>query len=124
MSQRLVQSSLANLFVSHEVCLWNVSIQEDSVLNCHPVDDEETTAFPSEDDESMREWRQEVPAIIRIHTNLGHSQNSTLAKMISDAGGSDKNDQMCHSVSVFCVQANVPAPSPTSCVSAKNSTVQ
>ena len=24
MSQRLVQSSLANLFVSHKVCLWNV----------------------------------------------------------------------------------------------------
>ena len=42
----------------------------------------------------MREWRQEFPekmrrAIIRIHTNLGHPQNSTLAKMISDAGGSE-----------------------------------
>ena len=29
-SQRVVQTSLANLFVSHEVCLWNVSIQKDS----------------------------------------------------------------------------------------------
>ena len=90
--QRLVQSSLANLFVSHEVCLWNVATQEDSVRTCNPLDDEETTVFPSEEDESMREWRQEFPekmrrAIIRIHTNLGHPQHSTLAKMISDAGG-------------------------------------
>ena len=95
MSQRLVQSSLPNLFVSHEVCLWNVSIHEDSVHSCNPLDDEETTALPSEEDESMREWRQEFPekmrrAIIRIHTNLGHPQNSTLAKMISDAGGSEE----------------------------------
>ena len=94
-SQRLVQSSLANLFVSHEVCLWNVPIQEDSVRSCHPLNDEETTAFPSKEDESMREWRQQFPekmrrAIIRIHTNLGHAQNSTLAKMISDAGGSEE----------------------------------
>ena len=29
-------------------------------------------------------------AIIRIHTNLGHPQNSTLAKMITDAGGSEE----------------------------------
>ena len=58
-SQRLVQSSLANLFVSLEVCLWNVSIQEDSVHSCDPLDDEEATAFPSEEDEAMREWRQE-----------------------------------------------------------------
>ena len=94
-SQRLVQSSLANLFVSREVCLWNVSIQEDSEQSCHHLVDEETTAFPSEEDESMREWRQEFPekmrrAIIRIHTNLGHPQNSRLAKMISDAGGSEE----------------------------------
>ena len=33
LSRLLVQSSLANLFVSHEVCLWNVSIQEDSVYS-------------------------------------------------------------------------------------------
>ena len=26
---------------------------------------------------------------VRIHTNLGHPQNSTLAKMIADAGGSE-----------------------------------
>ena len=95
MSQRLVQSSLANMFVSHEVYLWNVSIQEDSVYSCYPLDDEEATAFPSEEDEAMREWRQEFleqtrRAIIRIHTNLGHPQNSTLAKMISDAGGSEE----------------------------------
>ena len=44
--RRLVQSSLANLFVSHEVCLWNVSVQEDSVHSCDPLDDEEATAFP------------------------------------------------------------------------------
>ena len=30
---------------------------------------------------------------------------------------------MCDSVSVFRVQANVPAPSPTSCVSSQNPTV-
>ena len=94
-SRRLVQSSLANLFVSHEVCLWNFSIQEDSVCSCNPLDDEEATAFPSEEDEAMREWRQEFPeqlrrVIVRIHTNLGHPQNSTLAKMISDAGGSEE----------------------------------
>ena len=46
MSQRLVQSSLANMFVSHEVYLWNVSIQKDSVYSCYPLDDEEATAFP------------------------------------------------------------------------------
>ena len=77
------------------MCLWNVSIQEDSVHSCTPLDDEDTTAFPSEEDDSMREWRQEFPekmrrAIIRIHTNLGHPQNSILAKRISDAGGSDE----------------------------------
>ena len=60
MSQRLVQSSLANLFVSHEVCLWNVSIQEDSVRSCNPLDDVEATAFPSEEDESVREWRPRI----------------------------------------------------------------
>ena len=43
----------------------------------------------------MREWGQEFPekmrrAIIRIHTNLGHPQNLTLAKMISDAGASEE----------------------------------
>ena len=47
MSQRLV----------HEVYLWNVSIQEDSVYSCYTIDDEEATAFPSEADEAMREWR-------------------------------------------------------------------
>ena len=60
-SRRLVQSPLANLFVSHEVCLWNVSIQEDSVCSCDILDDEEATAFPSEEDEAMREWRPEFP---------------------------------------------------------------
>ena len=94
MSQRLVQSSLANLFVSHEVYLWNVSIQEDSVQSCDHLE-EVATAFPSEEDEAMREWRQEFPEqlrrlIVRIHTNLGHRQISTLAKMISDAGGSEE----------------------------------
>ena len=95
MSQHLVQASLANLFVSHEACLWNVSIQEDSVQSCDPLDDEEATAFPSEEDEAMREWTQEFleqtrRAIIRIHTNLGHPQNSTIAKMTTDAGGSEE----------------------------------
>ena len=88
------QSTLANLFVSHGVCLWNVSIQEDSVNSCDPPDNEEATACPSEEDKEMRE-RQEFPeqtrrAISRIHTNLGHPQNSTLAKMISDAHGSEE----------------------------------
>ena len=78
-SQRLVQSSLANLFMSHEVCLWNVSIQEDSVHSCDPLVDEVPTASPSEEDEAMSVWRQEFPeqlrrAIVRIHTNLGHPQ--------------------------------------------------
>ena len=63
-------------------------------LGKRPLDDEEATTFPSEEDEAMREWRQEFPeqlrrAIGRIHTNLGHPQNSTLAKMISDAGGNE-----------------------------------
>ena len=93
--QRLVQSSLVNLFVSHEVCLWNISIQDHSVHSCDPPDVDEATAFPSEEDDAIREWRQEFPeqttrAISRIHTNLGHPQISTFAKMISDAGGSEK----------------------------------
>ena len=92
-SRRLVQSSLTNLFVSHEVCLWNVSSQEDLVYSCNP--DEEATAFPSEEDEAMREWRQEFPeqlrrVIVQIHTNFGHPHNSTLAKMISDFGESEE----------------------------------
>ena len=63
--------------------------------NCDLLDDEVTTAFPSEEDQAMREWRQEFPeqlrrVIVRIHTNLGHPQKSTLAKMISDAGGSEE----------------------------------
>ena len=120
---------LQTLFVSHEVCLWNVSNQKDSVRSCDLLDEEVTTAFPSEEGEAMREWRPEFPeqlrrVIVRIHTNLGRRQNSTLAKMISDAGGSEELDQMCDSVSVFCVQANVPTASPTSCVSSKNPTVQ
>ena len=51
-SRRLVQSSLANLFVSHEVCLWNVAIHEDSVRKCDPLDGEEVTACPSEEDDA------------------------------------------------------------------------
>ena len=71
-SQSLVQSSLANLFVSHEECLWNVSVQEDSVDSCDPPDVEEATALSSEEDDAIREWRQEFPeqtrhAISRIH---------------------------------------------------------
>ena len=94
-SQRVVQSSLANLFVSPEVCLWSASVQEDSVDSCDSSDPDRGTAFPLEEDDVIREWRQEFPeqtkrAIIRIHTNLGHPQNSTLAKMISDAGGSEE----------------------------------
>ena len=64
-------------------------------LSCDPLDDEETTAFPSEDDEATREWRQEFPekmrrVIVRIHTNLGHPQKSTLVKIISDDGVSEE----------------------------------
>ena len=75
--------------------LWNISIQEDSVHNCDPPDVEMATAFPSEEDDAIREWKQEFPeqtrrAISRIHTNLGHSKNSTLAMMISDTGGSEE----------------------------------
>ena len=48
--------------------------------SCDPPDVEEATAFPSEEDDAIREWRQEFPeqtrrAISRIHTNLGHPQN-------------------------------------------------
>ena len=64
----------------------NISSQQDSLRTCDPPDVEEATAFPSEEDDAIREWRQEFPeqtrsAISRIHTNLGHPQNSTLAKM-------------------------------------------
>ena len=50
--------------------------------------------FRQKEDEAMREWRQEFPeetrrAIFPIHTNLGHPQNSTLAKMITDTGGNE-----------------------------------
>ena len=91
-AQRLVQS-LENLFVSHEeVCLWYMSVQEDSVHSRDPHDVEEAT---SEKDDAIREWRQEISeqtrrSTSRIHTNLGHPQNSTLAKMISDTGGSEE----------------------------------
>ena len=85
----------SHLSLSHEVCLWSVSVQEDSVDSCDPPDVEEATAFPSEEDDEIHEWRQEFPeqprrAISGIHTNLGHPQNSTLATMISDAGGSEE----------------------------------
>ena len=49
-----VQSCLANLFVSHEVCLWNISIQEDSVHSCDPPNFEKATAFPPEEDDAIR----------------------------------------------------------------------
>ena len=72
-----------------------MSIQEVSVHSCDPPDVEEATAFPSEEDDTIREWKQEFPkqtrrAIRQIHSNLGHPQNSTLTKMISDAGGSEE----------------------------------
>ena len=94
-AQRLVRSSLASVFVSHEVCLWNISIQKDSVKNYDPPDVEEATVFQSEEDNAIREWRQEFPeqtrlAISRIRTHLGHPQNSKLAKVISDADGSEE----------------------------------
>ena len=62
--------------------------------SCDPLDDKEATAFPSEEDEAMREWRQEFleqtrRTIIRIHTIIGHPQNSKLAKMITDAGSEE-----------------------------------
>ena len=43
--------------------------------------------FASGDTKSLR--KQDVQ-ISRIHTNRGHPQKSTLAKMISDAGGSEE----------------------------------
>ena len=42
-------------------------------------------------------------AISRTHTNLGHPETSTLAKMISEAGGNDEMVKLCDSVSVLCV---------------------
>ena len=118
----------SHLSLSHEVCLWSVSVQEDSVDSCDPPDVEEATAFPSEEDDEIREWRQEFPeqprrAISRIHTNLGHPQNSTLATMISDAGGSEEIIKSA-TVPLFCAQANVSASAPASSVSSKDSTVQ
>ena len=115
------------MVVSHKVYLWNVSIQEDSVHSCEPLDDEEATAFPSEEDEVMREWEQEFPeqlrrVIVRIHTSFGHPQNSTLAKMISGAGGSE---EMIKCATRYpCSVCKRMAPSPTSCGSSKNKTVQ
>ena len=93
-SQRSVQSSLADLCVPHEVCLWNMSVQDDSAHSCDPPDVIEATAFPSEEDDAIREWKQKFPeqtrhAISRIHANLGQSRKSALAKMISGAGGSE-----------------------------------
>ena len=38
--------------------------------SCNPLDDEEATAFPSEEDESMREWRQEFPEKMRPRPRL------------------------------------------------------
>ena len=58
MSQRVVQSSLANLFVSPEVCLWSASVQEDSVDSCDSPDPDRSTAFPFVEDDVFREWRQ------------------------------------------------------------------
>ena len=58
MSQRVVQSSLANLSVSPEVCVWSASVQEDSVDSCDSPDPDRGTAFPLEEDDVIREWRQ------------------------------------------------------------------
>ena len=59
----------------------------------------------------MREWRQEFPekmrrAIIRIHTNFGHPQNSTLAKtrfqpMVVEVSD---NDQIFEAVRFWCTR--------------------
>ena len=70
-----------------------MSVQEDPVYSRDPSDvNEVATAFPSEDDAIGNDKNPEQTrrAIIRIHTNLGHPQNSTLAQMISDAVGSDE----------------------------------
>ena len=69
---RLVGRSRCCKSLISQRLVWNVSIQGDSVHSCGPYE-EEATAFPSEEDEAMREWRQELPeqtrrAIIRIHT--------------------------------------------------------
>ena len=55
-----VQSSLANLSVSTwpEVCVWSASVQEDSVDSCDSPDPDRGTAFPLEEDDVIREWRQ------------------------------------------------------------------
>ena len=67
-----------------------------------------TTVFSTEQDDAIREWRKDFTeqarrAISRIHTNLGHPQNSTLAKMISDAGGSEEMIK-CATQYPCCVQ--------------------
>ena len=70
-----------------------MSVQEDPVDSRDPSDvNEVATAFPSEDDAIGNDKNPEQTrrAIIRIHTNIGHPQNSTLAQMISDAVGSDE----------------------------------
>jgi hypothetical protein len=43
----------------------------------------------------MKVWRKEFPAetrnaVTRLHTNLGHPLPSTMAKMLSDAGGAEE----------------------------------
>ena len=42
------QSSIAKLFVSHDVCLWNFPIQGDSVLSGDPPDVAEATTVKRE----------------------------------------------------------------------------
>ena len=60
-SRRLVQSSLANLSVCVPMrCICGTfQFRKTRCDSCDRLDDEEATAFPSDEDEAMREWREE-----------------------------------------------------------------
>ena len=56
---------------------------------------QKVTAFSSEEEDLTRDWRRAFAEkmrqnTVRIHTNLDQPQNSTLARMISDAGGKEE----------------------------------
>ena len=78
----------------------------EALVTLTEVDDIWTEAFPGEEaappeteqetehQRAFRIWRSEFTtetrnAVMKLHTNLGHPLPSTLAKMLSDAGGSE-----------------------------------
>ena len=92
-------SLLASWLVSREVCQWNISSQQESVHTCDPPDVEEATAFPSQEDDAIREWRQELPQQTRTcnqsdsHQPWSPSEFDARKDESLDFGGSEENDQ-------------------------------